>query len=367
MTKLIPDPKAPQKSADYLYAERMDGYEESINFFLDKDVSVEKEKVKEEDLPTVDGLESIITRFKDYGRITIPFGKETSLKLNEHAGTESIADTARAGLDFIIQLVKDAVYFILNFVNNRIARVDGRNKRTVIERKRSGLNNNEVRYPGGMRRLVDRTTISEDPNWVNESLKMVHSWYKDNIKVYKDFSSHIKIHGEGFDIKSAVEDVTKSIKVLLGMEHDPANDRYITKRSLPGNKLFSFNVPNPSILDSVGLYFVDTAIDVPIPTKTFYVTSPMMDKTLAEIKDIISSVRSNQSTVSQLIRDFEKSVTKFKNENASSLSTDEKTFFNWLIRVNKRLMNLCVQYVIAALDTALDFCNAGIGNEKSTK
>ena len=49
MSKVLPDPKSPKDSADYIYGERMAEYEDRQNFFLNEKVAVKKDDVKEDE------------------------------------------------------------------------------------------------------------------------------------------------------------------------------------------------------------------------------------------------------------------------------------------------------------------------------
>lgn len=351
--KLIPDPKAPKQSADYIYGERMKPFEERMNFFLNEETTVKKDNVKEEDKEEVDGLESIIKSFcKSDGNLPA-FETDTDV-----GGLES-SGKAKKFIDFLIQLAKDAVDFILNLINNRVARITNKELKVSLHRKRDGIVNGVVKYPAGMRRLVHPLKMSTDPNWVNSVLKEVDSFYTDSIKGYKLLTGKIKETGNpGFNIDSEIADAIKAVSKAMGMKL--SGDKYETE-VLPGNKRFVFeNVTNGNT-GQIGIFFQASATEAKLKDVEYVPTSFMVDDTLGTIKKLIVTIRSNQSTISQLYRTFEKETKSYQNTTAN-LSTEQKEYLNWLIRFNKRLMTVSIQYVLNCLDAALDFINAGVKN-----
>lgn len=353
-TKLIPDPKAPKDSTDYIYGERMKPFEERMNFFLNEKVEVKKDNVKEEDKATVDGLENVITRFAQYGKISLPYVEDSKPVVD---GLEAAGTTKRI-IDSLIQFVKDAVDWIMNLVNNRIARVDRREYLLGIHRKRNGVAGSEVQYPAGIRRIAQPIRISTDPNWVPTVLKDVNDFYNNTINAYKALTKNIDLVTQSnFNITDAVKDTLSAVKreMKLGSE----DGSYVTD-ILPGNRRFIIEEVNDGNVDQIRLYFQQSPTDAKLKSKTFDPNSFVIDDTLKVVRTTIKNIRSNQSTISQLYRSFEKTVVVFQNKPDLRLTTEQKNYLNWLVRFNKKLMTTTVQYVLTCLDTGLDFVNSGV-------
>lgn len=348
MSKLIPDSKAPKDSTDYIYGERMDAYEDRMNFFLDEKVKVDKKDVEEKDKATVDGLEALVQRFTEYRGISVPGLEEVSLEGSE-ARVNKLITT-------LIQLAKDTVTWLLNFINNRLARLDNRHHRALLERKANGVKEVEVAYPMGIRRLLLPLKVSTDPNWVFQSLEDVNTFYKSTVAAYKFMTDKLrKVSGDiDRDIKETIEGVAKA----LGASHDVGSNAYRTA-ILPGNRRLTLEVVNGTQTDQIRIYFTDTTVPAKLKSQVFTPNTFMIDKTIATVGSVIKEVRSNQSTVSQLVRTFEKEASRYSNEDGN-MDPNKRKFINWLIRYNKRLMNMSVQYTINSCDSGIDFIEAGI-------
>lgn len=355
--KLIPNPKDPNQSADYIYGERMEPLEERMNFFLDEKVKVDKSKVKDEDKDAVDGLESIIERFSSYGKKELPLNNDIPSEPYVD-GVESASNVKRL-INFLIQLAKDAVDFIMNLVNNRIARIDAREYRVSLNRKRNGILSDPVKYPAVVRRLLQPHRVSTDPNWITFVLKDVNDFYDDTIKAYKSLTKEIStVAGIDIDLKSKVSDSIAEVARIMHMSK--SGDGYTTE-ILPGNKHFVINEPTAEDPDKVAIFVQFAAVDSKLKSPDYQPSGVMFDDTLKVIKGLLRDVRSNQSTVSQLYRTFEKEGRKQESENR--LSPNQRAYLNWLIRFNKKLMTLSIQYVLTALDTGLDFVNSGLRHD----
>lgn len=353
--KLIPNPKDPVQSTDYIYGERMEPYEDRMNFFLNEKVDLKKDNVKEEDKASVDGLESVIQRFISYGAIKLPNLEEEQTGLIVD-GVEA-ATKIKNVIQFLVQLAKDAVDFILNLINNRVARLDNREFKVSTNRKRDGLINGPVKYPGTIRRLFDPLTISLDPNWVMGSLNNLNRFYGDTVKVYRDLTSLIKDAGQSsFNIDEQLDKTLAVVKKHL--ELDKQGEGYVSK-ILPGNRLLVVDTPTADTLSKVGIYFQSSTTVLKLRSPEYEPSGPMIDNTLISVRKTIKDIRSNQSTISQLYRDFEKAAKAFERDNVS-MTPDQRIYLNWLVRFNKRLMTLNIQYVLNGLDAGLDFVQTGI-------
>lgn len=351
MSQVIPNPKAPNESTDYIYGERMEPYEDRMNFFLNEEVDIKKTNVKNGNEAKVDGLESIIQRFSSYGSIKLSdsFGELS----NEVSGLESTANRVKGILDIIIQAAKDAVDFLLNFINNRIARISSRAYRTSMHRKRDGIKQGEIPYSAGMRRLFVPLKVSKDPNWVISSLQDVSQFYRGTIKAYKYLNECIGKTDSGMSLKNSIDKTLSGVASEMGMSN--TTDGY-SSDVLPGVRVFHIDTN----VDDARMYFASAPIDVKLPSPTYVSAGVTMDKILSVVDSIVKDIKSNQSTLSQLSRNFEKAVRRYESNSAVSLTPDERAYYNWIIKFNKRLMNSSIQYVIGSLDVALDFVNSGI-------
>ncbi|QYN79982.1 hypothetical protein PQD71_gp089 [Kosakonia phage Kc263] len=356
MTKLIPNPKEPKESTDYIYGERMEPYQERMNFFLNEKVEVDKDKVKEEDKETVDGLESVIQRFTSYGKVSVPGFDD--IPTDACVDGMEAAGKVKRFIDALIQFAKDAVDWLLNLINNRISRIDNREYRTSLHRKRDGIVTVEVNYPAGIRRLLSPLKMSVDPNWVATVLKDVDAFYSDTIKTYKGLTKDIEaVTQSSFNLEDAIKDSLRSVASNLKMK--PESGNYQTE-ILPGNRRFIVEQINDGNTDQIKLYFQASTTDTKLASPTFLPSSFMVDETLKQVKTIVKNIRSNQSTVSQLYRTFEKTVKAFENNPNVKLDAKQREYLNWLVRFNKKLMTTTIQYTLNSLDTALDFVHAGI-------
>lgn len=350
MTQVLPKPNAPKESTDYIYGKRLAKYEDRMNFFLNEKVDIDKTNVKDIDAGTVDGLENLVQRFTSYG-------KPTFIQVDEEgmvAGTEA-SGKAKKFIDIIIQAAKDAVEFILNFINNRIARLDVRAHRTGLERKRSGIKDGEAKYPASIRRLILPQVTGTNPNWVPQSLDKVLDLYKNSVKGYKYLSGRIdKFEG---DLHSTIKESVKGFSDAMGMSYSAGNYQTDT---LPGVRQLLVSAPAQEEPTKIDVYFNTVNVAVKLPSSTFHPTSNLLDSTLDKVNSVIKEIRSNQSTMSQLSRNFEKTVRKFENSKTEKIDSEERKYYEWLIRFNKRMMNTVIQYTMSELDAAIDFVNAGI-------
>lgn len=351
MTQVLPKPNAPKESTDYIYGERLKNYEDRMNFFLNEKVDIDKTNVKDIDAKSVDGLESIVQRFTSYGRVTLPSVDDNGMI----EGTEA-SGKAKSFVDFIIQAAKDAVEFILNFINNRIARLDIRAHKTSLERKRSGIKDGEAKYPGSIRRLLLPQITGNDANWVPQSLDRVLDLYKGSVAGYKYLTNQIGKVEDG-DLHGQVKASVKGFTGAMGMTLKGGS--YQTD-ILPGVRQLMVSEPSKEDPTKIDIYYNSVDIAVKLPSSTFHPTSNLLDSTLTKIDNAIKEIRSNQSTMSQLSRNFEKAVRKFENNKDAKLTPDERAYYDWLIRFNKRMMNTVIQYTMSELDSAIDFVNAGI-------
>lgn len=351
--RLIPDPKEPANSTDYLYGERMKPYEERMNFFLDQDVKVNKDNVPDDKKESVSGMEAVLQGFTTYGYVSLP-ADLTSAVVD---GMEAAGNTRRV-IDFLIQLAKDTVDFILNLINNRIARLDNREFRISVDRKRDGIVSTPVKYPATHRRLLDPHTVSLDGNWIAVSIGGVNEYYKNTISTYRALVGLIKdAAGEGFNLESQVNKTMAAIKSNMGLSLK--GDSYISE-VIPGNRQLMIDVPNIQNLDKVGIYFQSSTVPVKLLSPEFDPSGPMIDNVLNKVRTVSKEIRSNQSTVSQLYRVFEKSAREFEHKSEAKLTPEQRQYLNWLVRVNKRLMTVNLQYVLTATDAGLDFVKASL-------
>jgi hypothetical protein len=353
--KLIPSPKEPIDSTDYIYGERMEPYEGRMNFFLNEKVDVKKDNVKEEDKESVDGLESIIQRFSSFGGIQLP-AMEEDVSTAVVDGVES-ANQVKKVIHFLVQLAKDAVAFLLNLINNRVARLDNREFRVSLRRKRDGIVSHAVKYPATVRRLFDPLTISMDPNWVKGSLASVNDFYDSTVDAYRKLGSLIESAGtEDFDLAGQIDKTLSALKKELKLTE--SGDTFTTG-IIPGNRQLVIERPTVDNLNKVGIYFQNSTVPVKMLSDEYEPSGPMVDATLAEVRKTVKNIRSNQSTVSQLYRSFEKEAKKYE-LGTKHLTPDGRAYLNWLVRFNKRLMTVTLQYVLTGMETGLDFVETGL-------
>ncbi|QZA70594.1 internal head protein [Erwinia phage AH04] len=353
--KLIPSPKEPIDSTDYIYGERMEPYEGRMNFFLNEKVDVKKDNVKEEDKEKVDGLESVLQRFASYGAIVLPNLEEERVGLIVDG--QEAANNVKKVIHFLVQLAKDAVDFLLNLVNNRIARLDNREYRVSLNRKRDGIVSEPVKYPATVRRLFDPLTMSLDPNWVTVSLNNVNRYYDDTVDTYRALTNLIRtVDGEGFDLTSQIDKTIDVVKQHMGIKESADS---FSSKIIPGNRQLVIDTPTPDNLNKVGIYFQNSTVPVKLLSPEYEPSGPMVDGVLATVRKTIKNIRSNQSTVSQLYRTFEKEAKAYELGN-KHMTPDQRAYLNWLVRFNKRLMTVNLQYVLTAMDSGLDFVNSGL-------
>lgn len=353
MSQVIPNPKAPKESTDYIYGQRLEKYEDRMNFFLNEKVDIDKTNVKDEDAEKVDGLESLVQRFCSYGGPMLPPMDENG----DIAGTEASGRTKRI-IDFLIQAVKDAVTFLLNLINNRIARLDIRLARLSIDRKRYGIRTGDIKYPYAIRRMLLPQIAAKDPNWVPQTLDNVKDFYKDSVKAYKTMSDILSQEPtEGKDLFELIDNVVGKVKTQLSLR---ANGDLLVGGLLPS--LRQLHVQQPSAADptKIDVYFALSDVQVKLPSETYESSSNLLDSMISGIKGLINEIRSNQSSVASMTRNFEKAVRKIENSKDSNLTSVEREYYNWLIRFNKRLMNVTLQYVLSQIDAACDFTQSGI-------
>lgn len=353
--KLIPNPKAPTDSTDYIYGERMEPYEERMNFFLNEKTKVNKDNVDPKDKDTVDGLESVIARFNDYGRITLPDFDESHVG-GSIEGLEAMG-RVRKVMAFLLQLAKDAVDFILNLINNRISRVSNREYNVSLDRKRKGLVSKPVKYPAGIKRLIDPINTSSDPNWVTMSLSQVNEFYKNSIKLYKELLKSIEQVGkDSHSPEILLSNTMDSVKRAFSMKNE--NDGLVSP-ILPGNRQLVVDDVKDLSSGNVGIYFQTASTPAVLRFQEWEPSPPVMDGVLNEVKILIKEIYSNQSTVSQLYRTFERAAKAIENSE-TKLTPESREYLNWIIRFNKRLMTVSIQYVLTSIDAGLDFAKTGI-------
>lgn len=351
--KLIPDPKATANSNDQIYGERLKPYEERMNFFLGQDVKVKKDNVASDKLDSVTGMESALQYFSTQGSISIP-GEYDSAVVD---GMEA-AGSAKRMIDFLIQLAKDTVDFILNLINNRIARLDNREFRISVNRKRDGIVTTPVKYPATHRRLLDPHTVSLDGNWIAVSINSINEYYKATIKTYRELVGLIKdAAGTNFNLETQLNKTMGVIKSNMALSQK--GDLYLSE-VIPGNRQLIIEEPKVGTLDKIGVYFQSSTVPVKLLSPEFEPSGPMIDNVLNKVRLVSKEIRSNQSTVSQLYRTFEKSAREFEYKTEEKLTSEQRQYLNWLVRFNKRLMTVNLQYVLTATDAGLDFVKASL-------
>ena len=358
--EFVPTVKSPSK--DNLYEEVMKPYEEGMNFFLNKTVTVDNTEVTEENKETVAGLESLIKTFTKENNTALVLDLNNDSFIS-YQGSEGFGTKIRKGIDVLIQFVKDAVSWLMSLINNKLFRIDNRTYRVTSRRKRFGLTQEDVKYPAGMRRLLVPNKVTDDAQWVYASLEDVNNFYLKTVQVYKDLIGQIAKNPATFDLHQAMSDVTTVMIRGLGMKQNGKNVEGTTSwvtDILPGNRYFRFDASTDNNTDRVNIYFEDTTMDVKLRSQTFSPTSFMIDKTLAKIKELVDNIRSNQKTVGELYRKFEKEVLHYEMKQDYQMTKDQKDYLRWLVRMNKKLCSLSIQYVTAAVDVSLDFCEAGI-------
>ncbi len=344
MSNVLPDPKAPKESTDYIYGKRMDAYEDRMNFFLNEKVDVKKDDVEDKDKETVDGLEALVNRFTSYATVKIP-----QLPA-EYDGNEAVGKKA---LDFIVQLAKDLVDFILNLVNNRISRLERRTNKTSMARKNDGIINKPVKYPLTVRRLLTPLNASTDPNWVGGAVVELLDWYKAVMKAHVFINNYVE--GDLKVLSGHVGIVTDAVRDILGMKDDSGT---LQSAVLPSNRRFSLDINTDNPRD-FKMFFANNNAIAKLRADEWAPSSFVMDNTLNKISSLIKEIKSNQSTVSQLYRKFEKKVKKIEGE-TQGMTQEERNFYSWIIGFDRRLLSTNLQYVMGGLDAALDFVNSGV-------
>lgn len=343
MSKILPDPKAPKKSADYIYGERMAEYEDRQNFFLNEKVEVKKDDVKDEDKETVDGLEALVQRFTEYATVKIP---QLPAEVD---GTEGFVQKS---IQFLIQMAKDLVDFILNLVNNRLARITRRYQYMTLDRKTRGIISTPVNYPFTVRRLMTPQNVSTNPTWIAEALKDTMSWYDLVIGAHKLINAIVdRPYSEGDTPGSVVASVAHK----LGMRD--SNNGTLQSVVLPSNRRFSldFSESRPS---DFRMTFQNNEAIAKLRSSDWTPTTFVMDSTLNTVNTAIKNIQSNQSTVSQLFRKFEKKVVELSA--GTGVTESQRRFYSWIIQFDRRLLSSNLQYVMSGLDAVLDFVDMGI-------
>lgn len=343
---------------DDLYGTRVSDIEESLNFFIGKNISVEE-------TDQVTGTENFEGQGQILASIIKDFGKlNTSLKLNNPIdGAEGFTEKTKSVLRSLIQFAKDVVAWIVNLINNKITRIDNRRFRISSRRKRHGLKPKDVKYPSTVKRLIIPSKVTEDGQWVKESIIAVNDFYTIAVAVYKGLLDHIKIEPNHFDLNSNIENVNRLFVNKFNLQIGPkGSDGVISYQSgvLPGNRYFIYQASTAERIINTPCYFDNTTIESKLKSPTFGPTSFIIDSTLTSIADLINKVRSNQKNVGELHRIFEKEVVSYINKYGESLGTDHKTYLNWLIALSKTLNGRSINYVTSSIDGALDFCEAGI-------
>lgn len=343
MSKILPDPKAPKSSTDYIYGKRMEEYEDRQNFFLNEKVDVKKDEVAEEDKETVDGLEALVSRFTSYQTVKIP-----QLPV-EYDGNEAIG---KRTINFLVQLAKDLVDFIANMINNRINRLTRQHARASMARKNDGIKTKPVKYPLTVRRLWTPMNTSKDPNWVAGAIKETSEWYDKVIKVHQLINS---IVDRPWSPSDTPESTVMSVAHLLGMKDSDSGT--LQSAVLPSNRKFAieFNVDRPS---EFKMFFQNNDALARLRSEEWEPTSFVMDNTLKAVDKSIKSIKSNQSTVAQLYRTFEKKVKQLENERETV--EPQRKFYTWLINFDRRLLAANLQYTMQGIEAGIDFINAGV-------
>ncbi|WNV45836.1 hypothetical protein [Aeromonas phage AerS_266] len=352
-------PKQDQGSTqDDLYATRVSDVEDSLNFFIGKDIKVEETE-------DVAGNESFEGQGQILASVIKDFGTyKTTLSLdNPIDGVEGLADKTKAILRSLVQFAKDVVAWIVNLINNKITRIDNRRFRISSRRKRYGLKNKDVKYPSTVKRLIIPSKVTEDGQWVKESIIVVNEFYTTAIDVYKGLLDNISIHYNDFDIDTAVGKINRLFVNKFNLElGTKGQDGVVSYHSgvLPGNRYFVYQASTPERIINTPCYFDNTSIESKLKAPQFGPTSFIIDSTLSSIGDLINKVRSNQKNVSELHRLFEKEVVSYINKNDTSIKSEQRAYLNWLISLSKTLNGRAINYVTSSIDGALDFCEAGI-------
>ncbi|QDB70272.1 putative phiKZ-like internal heard protein [Aeromonas phage CF8] len=351
--------KGTGNSTDGIYAKVVEPIEESLDFFVGKEI-----KVKKED--EVDGFESFSGQGQVASDLVMSFAlarptlTQTTLEID---GTESFGEKAKSVLRTLVQLAKDAVAWLMSLINNKIVRIDNRRYRLSSRRKRHGLHTKDVKYPSVVRRLMAPNRVTEDGQWIKESIEAVNDFYITAMSVYKQLLDRIKIEPSTFDYSRAIDGVNKLFVSTFKMSANKTEDDGVVtfnSQVLPGNRYFIYKASTPSRIVNGAMYFDNTTMEVKLKAQEFRPTSFTIDATLTSIANLINTVRDNQKTVGELHRRFEKAVVAFVNKEDVRLSPEQRTYLDWLISLSKNLNAKSINYVTSSVDAGLDFCQAGI-------
>lgn len=363
MTKQLGELNNPDITTDGIYGDVMAPVEQGMDMFYRSDIKTTKGSIEGTECNTTlikqEVLEGILNNFgKTTNGVTYQVDEDSSVE-----GLESFGERAMVVIRNLIQMVKDFVAWLGSLINNKLTRLDNRQFRMASRRKRFGLKTEDVKYPSVVKRLMVPNKVTADGQWVKESIKAVHDFYKQSASVFAQLTSLITFDVNWFDYQTQVSYVNNAIINGFGLSKDKSDkDGVVTYISdvLPGNRYFQFAANPDGPRNPVSMFFNDTTMDVKLVSPTFGPTSFIIDKTLDEISSTINTIRKTQKTVGDVHRQFEKQVIAFQNKNGAKITSEQRLYLSWILAVSKRLSQVTIQYLTSSLDAGMDFVQAGI-------
>lgn len=354
MSDQLGEQNDPGITTDPIYVEELAPFEESMDFFVRKDV-----KVTSKDDAEIYGTEALVTLVEGFGKTP----GESALTLTDDAfidGSESFGDRARAVLAKLVQLAKDAFNWIMNIINNQLTRLDNRQFRMASKRKRHGLKTGSVKFPAGVRRLIIPVKITDDGLWIKESLKEVNDFYKGYVKAHEILAKAITVDYSPRDLNDVINKLTSAMG-LTGTSRDKDGTVVYSSDVLPGARHFRFKSPTEEF-HGTQIYFDASSVEAKLRSDTFEPSGYLIDETLASVKVINEEIRKNQKGVNDLHRELERKASSFMSTDHSKLTAENKAFIQWLINTDKQLSSKVINYVISSADMGLDFVQRGINS-----
>lgn len=359
MAKQLGELDPPNLSTDDIYGEVMKPHEGDMDMFHRHDVKVTPYNV------SISGSECSETEVQQQAvmaQLIEAFPEEARAKtilVIDHVeidGTEGFGERAKTIIGNLIKFIKDIMVWIGELINNKLTRLDNRRFRVQSRRKRFGLKTIDVKYPSSVKRLVVPNKVTEDGQWVAESLGEVHNFYRNVVNAHKAMEAEIQFKASQQDVSSLIGKVNGIIKSAFGMTEQ--GSQYVSP-TLPGNRSLVYQPADTANPGPVELFFNTTTAEVKLRSPTFGPTSFIIDRTLGEIADTIDTIRKNQKSVSELHRRFEKQINQYLKDN-QEIKADERGYLMWLGRLSKQLTSVGIQYTSSSLDAGLNFVEAGI-------
>lgn len=343
----------PLNTNDALYNEYRKGFEESSEFFNNsKKIEIKRDETEKDTTPEeeeeIEGLEAIIKTF------TLPshdFAFETV------TGNEGLKAFARSTVEAIIEAIKAIGRYLYDLFLNKVKRVEAKVAFLKKKRQMKGIVYHPVKYNELSKRLYIPSMVSTNPIWVANCARVAIDFYTRTVEAHKIIIKYLQYKPISqkhlYELKTALlGDLGK--KICDG----PVGPIAYTTGILPGGRVFNV-VQEPGDFDSVLTFFSSAAVMVKLKSPTWVPETAIISNAITVLDEFVKVIKKEQTSTFTLTGNFENAVKKAKNAQGE-VDVNTRQYYAWMTNLNKRMVNLNLQYATYIIDGLCGFVNSGL-------